>query len=62
MATIVNLRTARKRAKRRLAEQAAAHSRLVDGRSKAKRTLERAQSDQDRKSLDQQRIERKDGS
>jgi hypothetical protein len=62
MATIVNLRTARKQAKRRLAEQEAARNRLLHGRSKADRALERAQSEQDRKSLDRHRIERKDGS
>jgi hypothetical protein len=61
MAEIVNLRTARRQAKRRQAEQKAASNRLAHGRSKAERALERSQSDQARKSLDQRRIETGDG-
>jgi hypothetical protein len=57
MAEIVNLRTARKRAKRVTAEEQAAARRLAHGRSKAERNLERAQSDKDRRSLDHHRIE-----
>jgi uncharacterized protein DUF4169 len=56
----VNLRTARKQAKRRLAEQAAARSRLAHGRTKEERALARSQSDKAQKKLDQHRIERKD--
>ena len=45
MGAIVNLRIARKRAKRREAEQEAASRRLIHGRSKAEQNLERSQSD-----------------
>ena len=58
MGDIVNLRTARKQAKRRQAEQTAAAQRLVHGHSKAERTLERSRSDKARKDLDRHRIER----
>lgn len=61
MGTIVNLRTARKQAKRRLAEQEAAQNRLAHGRSKAEKALARSQRDKDGRSLDQHRIEEKDG-
>jgi hypothetical protein len=61
MADLVNLRTARKRAKRRQAEQAAASNRLTHGRSKAERALEQSQSDKAHKTLDQHRIETGDG-
>ena len=57
MGHIVNLRTARKQAKRRQAEQEAASRRLAHGRSKAERTLERSKSDKAQKNLDQHRIE-----
>ena len=56
MGDLVNLRTARKRAKRRQAEQTAASNRLAHGRSKAERALERLRNKQARKSLDQHRI------
>jgi hypothetical protein len=62
MGDIVNLRTARKQAKRREAEQKAASNRLTHGRSKRERTLEQSQSEKARKSLDQHRIETGDGS
>ena len=61
MGPIVNLRTERKRAKRRNAEQKAAANRLAHGRSKAEQNLERVRSDKDRRSLDQHRIETGDG-
>ena len=48
MATVVNLRIERKRAKRRQAEQEAAANRLAHGRPKAGQNLERARSDKDR--------------
>jgi hypothetical protein len=54
---VVNLRTERKRAKRRDAEQEAAARRIVFGRSKKAANLERARSDKARTSLDQHRIE-----
>jgi hypothetical protein len=60
MGTIVNLRTARKRAKRRQAEEEAAQNRLLHGRPKVDEALERSQRDKAQRSLDQHRIERKD--
>jgi hypothetical protein len=57
MAEIVNLRTQRKRAKRRRAEQDAAANRLAHGRSKAQRVLDKSQSDKASNSLDRHRIE-----
>ena len=61
MGTIVNLRTARKQAKRRLAEQEAARNRLAHGRSKAERALERSQDGKAQKELERHRIEREHG-
>jgi hypothetical protein len=61
MGPVVNLRTARKRAKRRQAEQEAASRRLVHGRSKAERNLEQSRSDKAQRSLDQHRIDTGDG-
>ena len=61
MGHIVNLRTARKQAKRRQAEQEAACRRLAHGRSKAERTLERSKSDKAQRSLDQHWIEKGGG-
>jgi hypothetical protein len=60
MGPIVNLRTVRKAAKRRQAEQEAAQNRLVHGRSKAERALQRSQDDKTRQMLERHRIERKD--
>ena len=60
MGDLVNLRIERKRAKRRQAEQVAASNRLVHGRSKAKRALERARSDKAQTSLDGHLIETAD--
>jgi hypothetical protein len=57
MSHVVNLRTARKRAKRRQAEQTAATNRLAHGRSKSERTQTRTSSDKAQRSLDQHRIE-----
>jgi hypothetical protein len=57
MAEIVNLRIARKRAKRRLAEGVAAENRLVRGRTKTERTETRSRNDQAQRSLDLHRIE-----
>ena len=54
---VVNLRTERKRAKRRVADAEAAVRRVVFGRSKAETNLERARSDKAQTSLDQHRIE-----
>ena len=61
MAEIVNLRAARKRAKRQSDEQKAASNRLAHGRSKAERALEQSRSDKARKTLAQHRIEPGDG-
>jgi len=61
MGDLVNLRNARKQAKRRQAEAKAAAHRLAHGRSKAQRTLEQSRSDKTRKSLDQHRIVTGDG-
>jgi hypothetical protein len=61
MGNLVNLRTERKRAKRRQAEQKAASQRLLHGRSKAEQALEKAQSDKSRKAVEQHRIETGDG-
>jgi hypothetical protein len=60
MGDLVNLLTARKRAKRQQAKQKAASNRLLHGRSKAERTLQEARSEQARKGLEQHRIERTD--
>ena len=57
MGPVVNLRTERKRAKKRVAEQEAASKRAVFGRSKVQANLERARSDKAQASLDQHRIE-----
>lgn len=56
MGGVINLRTERKRLKRRQAEQEAASRRLADGRSKADRNLERSRSDKAERGLDQHRI------
>lgn len=56
MSDVVNLRTARKRAKRLKAEQSAAANRLAHGRTKTERTLTRVRNDQVQGSLDQHRI------
>jgi Domain of unknown function (DUF4169) len=56
MSDVVNLRTARKRAKRLQAELEAAANRLAHGRTKAERTQTRARNDKSERSLDQHRI------
>jgi hypothetical protein len=57
MAGIVNLRTARKRSRRKQQEGAAAANRLSDGRPKSERRRDAAQREQASHSLDQHRIE-----
>ena len=57
MGPVVNLRTERKRAKKRASEQEAAAKRAAFGRSKVEANLERARRDKGRTSLDQHRIE-----
>lgn len=56
MSGVINLRTARKAARRRADEQRAARNRLVHGRSKAERALARSQDDKARADLDRHRI------
>jgi hypothetical protein len=60
MGPVVNLRNARKQAKRRQAEQDAAQNRLVHGQPKAAKALARAQREQAQNAVEQHRIERKD--
>jgi hypothetical protein len=55
MADVVNLRLARKQAKRRQAEQDAAQRRLERGRSKAAKALQRAQTEKAERELDRHR-------
>lgn len=62
MADVVNLRLARKQAKRRQAEQDAAQRRLAHGRSKAEKALQRSQSDKAERALDRHRLETGDDS
>jgi hypothetical protein len=57
MGPVINLRTERKRAKKRTAEQEAAAKRAVFGRSKVQANLERSRRDKAQTSLDQHRIE-----
>jgi len=60
MGNVVNLRTERKRARRRRAEGEAAAHRLAYGTPKADRNLQRARTDKDHRKLDQHRVERGD--
>lgn len=62
MAEILNLRRARKQAKRRQAEQDAAQQRLAHGRSKAEKALQRSRNEKAETELDRHRIERGDDS
>ena len=57
MGDVVNLRTARKRAKRLKAEQKAATNRLTHGRTKADRTATQSRNDKAQRSLDLHRVE-----
>ena len=60
MADVVNLRLARKQAKRRQAEQEAAQRRLAHGRGKADKALQRSRSDKAERELDRHRLENGD--
>jgi len=60
MGHLVNLRIARKRAKRRRADGDAASNRILHGRSKAERALQRSRSDKATLLLDQHRLEAED--
>jgi len=57
MGEIVNLRRARKKAERQLAEQTASANRLRHGRSKSERDLEIKRAAKARRDLDRHRIE-----
>jgi len=57
MAEIVNLRTARKRTKRRREGERAAEARVTHGVSKADRTLGRAERSRMRRALHEHRTE-----
>ena len=57
MGNVVNLRTARKQAKRREAEQKAAANRMAHGQTKADRTVTRSRNDKAQRSLDLHRVE-----
>jgi hypothetical protein len=57
MGDLINLRTARKQARRRSAEQKAASNRLAYGRPRSEHMLERSQSDKANRELDGHRIE-----
>lgn len=57
MAELVNLRTARKRAKRQQDEQRANANRLIHGQPKHVRALDQAQQAKAARDLDQRRID-----
>jgi hypothetical protein len=57
MGDVVNLRKARKQAKRQLDEQRAAANRLLHGRSKVEHARHAAVDDRARRDLDRHRIE-----
>jgi hypothetical protein len=57
MADLINLRTARKQAQRRRAEQKAASNRLAHGRPKTERFLERSRSEKAKRDLDGHRVD-----
>ena len=61
MAEVVNLRAARKRAKRQQDDQRANAHRLAHGQPKRLRKLETAQQVKASRDLDQHRIEKGDG-
>ena len=57
MGEVVNLRKARKQAKKREDAEHAASNRIVHGRSKAERTLEASRSQQVERRLDAHRVD-----
>jgi hypothetical protein len=61
MAELVNLRIARKRAKRRQDDQRADTNRLADGQPKHRRKLDAAQQAKASRDLDLHRIDKGDG-
>jgi Domain of unknown function (DUF4169) len=60
MGDVVNLRRARKKAERQLAERTASANRLRHGRSQAERELEAKRDAKARRDLNRHRIERGD--
>jgi len=61
MAEVINLRAARKDAKRIEERKRAAQNRAASGRSKSERQLEQARQEKARRDLESHRIEGKDG-
>jgi hypothetical protein len=61
MTSVVNLRTARKQAARRLQARKAAENRVAFGRSKDQRALEAARNEKSRRDIDAVRLERGEG-
>jgi Domain of unknown function (DUF4169) len=61
MGDLVNLRRARKAAKRREEAVRAAENRLAHGRSKEERALDAARTEKSRRELDAHRLETEDG-
>lgn len=60
MAELINLRAARKRAKRRADEQHAESSRLTHGQPKSQRKLQAAQREKTERTLDRHRLDKGD--
>ncbi|HET9715402.1 MAG TPA: DUF4169 family protein [Pseudolabrys sp.] len=60
MAEVINLRTVRKQAERRMHDQSAQANRLAFGRPKHLRQLEEAQQEKANRDLDRRRIEKGD--
>ncbi len=56
MGEVINLRKVRKRAKRRVAEEQAASNRLIHGRPKDDRLLDKSRRDKLRSALDRHRL------
>jgi hypothetical protein len=61
VADVINLRAARKHAKRAEDSQRAAQNRAVSGRSKRERELDQARREKSQRDLESHRIEREDG-
>jgi len=61
MAELINLRTARKRARRRDEQSRAANNRIVHGQPKSERKLEAALKEKAKQALDRHRIDKGGG-
>jgi len=61
MAELINLRTVRKRAKRRDEESRAASQRLAHGQPKSRRKLDAAREEKAKQDLDRHRIDKGGG-